>query len=84
MLPYLLHLEGENILIKGATKVASSTESQAVIEIGEKCILLSGENIEVKKLNLEEGEVCLSGVFSMIKLGEAKGKKGSLIKRIFK
>lgn len=81
---FVLHLEGDNIAIKGATKVVSSTEAQAVIEIGEKSVVLSGEGIEVKKLNLDEGEVCLNGLFSMIKFASAKGKKGSIIKRIFK
>ncbi len=79
-----LHLEGDQLQIKGATKVASSTPTQAVVENGDSAIVLTGNNIEVKKLNLEEGEVVLSGKFNIIKLGEACGKKGSLLKRIFK
>lgn len=75
----------ENVLqIKGATKVVSSTPNQAVIETGEKCLVITGEGVEVKKLNLEEKEVCLGGNFSNIKIGQAGGKKGGLLKRIFK
>ena len=80
----ILHFEGNIVTIKGATKVVSSTTSQAVVEMGEKCVVLSGEKIEVKKLNLEEGEVCFEGEFLNIKFTHSSGKKGSLLKRIFK
>ena len=80
----ILHMEGNLLSITGATKVVSSTENQAVVEVGERCIVLTGEKIEVKKLNLEESEVCLEGVFANIKFTQASGKKGSFLKRIFK
>lgn len=80
----ILHLEGEFLTIKGATKVISSTSSQAVVESGEKVYVIVGNEIEVKKLNLEEGEVAFSGKFSMIKIGQSQGKKQPFLKRIFK
>ncbi len=79
-----IHLEGEVLQIKGATKVASSTPTQAVVEMGGSAIILTGNNIEVKKLNLEEGEVVLQGKFQLIKFSESAASKGSLLKRIFK
>ena len=80
----ILHLEGDLLLIKGATKIISSTQTQAVVETGENAIVLTGTNIEAKELNLEEGEVCFNGKFSLIKLNEAIGQKTPLLKRIFK
>ncbi len=80
----IVHLEENSLYIKGATKVVSSSPNQAVIETGESVMVLSGSNIEVKKLNLEEGEVCLYGNFALIKLNEHGGKKQPLLKRIFK
>ncbi len=79
----LLHLEGETLLLQGVTKVISSSQTQAVVQCGENMVVLSGNNIEVKKLELETGEVCLEGNFSNIKLGE-KREKQPLLKRIFK
>ena len=79
-----MHIEGNLIQIIGATKVVSSSSNQAVIEMGEKCVVLTGEKIEVKKLNLEEGEVCLEGELANIKFTLSSGKKGSFLKRIFK
>ncbi len=79
----ILHLEGDLLTIKGATKVASSTTSQAVVERGNEAVIISGTSIEVKKLSLDEGEVTFFGKFSCIKFGEA-GSKKSLMKKIFK
>ena len=80
----ILHLEGNLLNIKGATKVVSSTSPQAVVELGEKCVVLQGEKIEVKMLNLEANEICIEGEFSFIKFSQSSAKKGSFLKRIFK
>lgn len=79
----LLHLEGESLLLQGVTKVISSSQTQAVLQCGENVIVLTGNNIEVKKLELESGEVCLQGNFVNIKLSAQKEKQ-PLLKRIFK
>ena len=79
----LLHLEGRALLLQGLTKVVSSSQSQAVVQCGDSLIVLTGGNIEVKKLELEKGEVCLEGDFVNIKLS-AQREKQSFLKRIFK
>ena len=79
----LLHLEGESLILQGVTKVISSSQSQTVLQCGEQVIVLTGNNIEVKKLELETGDVCLQGNFSNIKLS-AKSEKQPFLKRIFK
>ena len=79
-----IHLEGDTLDIKGASKVVSSTPTQAVVEIDEKAIILTGNNIEVKKLDLDNKEVSLGGKFLNIKISDASLKKGTLLKRIFK
>ncbi len=79
-----LVINGGCMEISGATKVVSSSPTQAVVETNEGGILVSGTDIEVKKLNLEEGQVVFAGKFTMLKFGLATGKKPSLLKRIFK
>lgn len=79
-----LYMQGDNLQIKGATKVVSSTQSQAVIEREDALIVISGSDIEVKKLNLDETEVELKGKFSNIKFSQSGAKKTPLLKRIFK
>ena len=78
-----LTLAGNHLQLSGAKKVSSCTQSQAVIETNDKRILISGTELEVKKLNLENGEVELCGEFSNIKILGSQEKK-SLLKRIFK
>ena len=79
-----LCLNENNILtILGAKKVLSCTQTQAVVETEKRKIIITGNSIEVRKLNLENGEVCLFGFFTNIKLVDSQEKK-PLLKRIFK
>ena len=71
------------LTIKGATKIVSSTNNQAIISLEEQNLTITGQNIEITKLNLEEKEVCFSGEINSIKYS-AKNSKNNLIKRFFK
>lgn len=73
----------KKIAIKGATKVVSSTDTQAVVEVGGGNVLISGTNIEVTKLDLENKEVSFSGTINGIKYTQ-KAEKTNLLKRLFK
>ena len=73
-----------NLQIKGATKVVSSTVSQAVVESKGNTIIISGNGLEVRKLDLENGEVCFIGKISNIKFAPLGDSKTPLLKRIFK
>ena len=79
----VLHIEGETLLLDGVNKVVSTTQTQSVVEVGQKLIVITGENIEVVSLNLQEGKLCLTGKFSNIKIGQG-GEKKPFYKRIFK
>ncbi len=73
----------KKITLHGATKVISSTSTQAVVEINETCAVITGNNIEVIRLNLENKEVVFSGNFISLKYTQKQEKTG-LIKRLFK
>lgn len=74
----------EKVELQGATKVVSATSNQAVIETTAKTIVLSGANLEITKLDLDNHLVCLSGTISSLKFSLSSGQKPSLLKRIFK
>ena len=79
-----LQLESSNVLhIKGSKKIISCTPTQAIIECENKKVVLTGNNIEVKNLNIECGEVSLHGNFVNIKFVE-EGEKKSFLKKVFK
>ena len=63
--------------------MVSSTASQGVVEMEGEMIVMSGSDMQVKKLNLEEGEVVFQGKVSQIKFSNSIEKK-SILKRIFK
>ncbi len=67
----------------GATRVVSSTNNQAVVEIGEITVVITGNNLEVVKLDLENKQVNFSGNISAVKYLQ-KAEKKSLLKRLFK
>lgn len=77
-------LESNNYLtILGATKVVSSTPTQTAIEQGETLILITGNELEIKKLDLDNKEVSLAGQITNLKFS-TKAEKIPLVKRIFK
>ena len=69
-----LHLEGNCLEIKGAVKVVSSSQSQAVVETVDNGVVITGT----------EQEVIFSGKFINLKFGTISTKKVPLYKRIFK
>lgn len=73
----------KKLILTGATKVVSSTSTQAVVEIGDTNIVISGTNIEVTKLDLDNKTVTFSGNINSVKY-TAKTEKTSLLKRMFK
>ena len=73
-----------NLAIKGANKVVSSTQNQAVDETASHTIVISGTDLEVKKLDLDNHEVCFSGKITNIKFSAPNGAKQPFLKRIFK
>lgn len=77
-------IENRKLLtIFGATRVISSTSSQAVVEVGEANMVIAGNNLEVVKLNLDDKEVEFSGEISGVKY-MVKHEKIGFFKRIFK
>ena len=80
----LISIENENsILINGATKIVSSIPTQTVIETKLSMIVIAGNELEVKKLDIENDKVVLSGKILGIKFNNPSNKQ-SFLKRIFK
>lgn len=73
----------KSIIINGATKVISTTQTQAIVEIEDTNLLVSGTNIEVTKLDLSNKEVEFAGNINSVKY-LSKTEKTPLLKRIFK
>ena len=73
----------KKLSLSGVTKIVSSTITQAVVEIGDDSLVVTGNDLEITKLNLENKEVSFSGIINALKFGTKSEKRGFL-KRIFK
>ena len=73
----------KKLTLMGATKVVSSTNTQAVVEVAGSNVVLSGSNIEVIKLDLDNKQVVFSGNVTAVKYVQ-KGDKTPILKRLFK
>ena len=71
------------IEVQGATRVIATTAKESVVEIEGGVMTITGANLEVTKLDLDNKEVKFSGIISNVKFSEKREKVG-LIKRIFK
>ena len=73
----------KNLSVSGIKKVVGVSQKQLSLEMEDCSLFVLGQNMEVKKLDVECGNLEVDGFISEIKyLG--KKEKTNLIKRIFK
>lgn len=71
--------------VTGVTDVLSFDENTVMLETEQGMMTLKGKNLHIGRLNLEQGEVELEGEMDSIAYsGSHPGKKGSLMKRMFR
>lgn len=73
----------ENLSISGIKKANVISETSVVLEMENSILQISGNSMEVKKLDVESGKIEISGKIYCIKFSGAK-EKLSLFKKIFK
>lgn len=74
----------KNMLVTDVIDVDSFNLTEILLETGQGTILVKGNDIHVKRLNLERGEADIEGQFDSIVYTKDKGKNDSLLKRMFK
>lgn len=73
----------KNLSILGITKVILANESTLNLEMENCAMIVQGENMEVKKLDVQNGNLEVEGIINLIKYIGKKEKTG-IFKRIFK
>lgn len=77
-----LTLENQKkITLSGVMEVVSSNESSIVAKLNKSNVYITGSNIHITKLDVEQGVLEADGLFNQIKYNQ---KPENLIKRIFK
>lgn len=84
-LGHRLTLESRNKLsLTGVTDVGSFDETAAVLETGRGTLIVRGRNLHVEQLNLEAGEVRLTGEVDSLAYEESRQTQGSFLQRLFR
>ncbi len=73
----------KSMSIRGVEKIVSSTPTQSVVQTSLSKIVITGNNLEVKKLDIENKDAIIEGEIYNIKFNK-KNEKKSLLRRIFK
>ena len=88
IIPAMAHrlaLEGRNQLsVSGVTEAVSFDEALAVLETAQGTLIIRGANLHVEQLNLEAGEVRLSGQVDSLSYEESAKTQGSFLQRLFR
>ncbi len=80
-----LALEGRNQLsLSGITEAVSFDEAVAVLETALGTLIIRGAGLHVEQLNLEAGEVRLSGQVDSLSYEESVKTQGSFLQRLFR
>ena len=88
IIPAMTHrlaLEGRNQLsLSGVTETVSFDEAAAVLETAQGTLIIRGADLHVEQLNLEAGEVRLSGQVDSLTYEESAKTQGSFLQRLFR
>ena len=88
IMPTMAHhltLEGRNQLsISGVTEAVSFDEAVAMLETAQGTLIIRGSALHVEQLNLEAGEVRLSGQVDSLTYEESAKTQGSFLQRLFR
>lgn len=77
-----LCIKGETT-VTGLTQVVSLEEKEVKLIVGEKTLVLTGNDFSAEKLSVEDGTLVLRGEVETVKYANKSGSK-SLLKRLFK
>ena len=68
-------IDREEITIDGITNLGSYDEQQVVLETDQGMLVLKGEDLNVKQLNLEKGTIIVEGFLKSLEYDDSRGQK---------
>jgi len=72
----------KKLTLTGVNEIFSSNEKNILLKCNSKKLIISGENINITKLDVNTGELEATGLFESLKY--TSGLKTNLFKRFFK
>ena len=84
-LPHNLILENRSKLsLSGGRDVESFDESEIIVNTAQGDLIVRGEDLHVEKLNLDSGDVILTGSITGLEYEESARPSGGFMSRLFK
>lgn len=84
-LDHRLSLEGRNKLaVTGVTDVLNFDEAAAVLDTSRGTLIIRGSGLHVEQLDLDSGQVRLSGEVNSLVYEETAATQGSFLQRLFR
>jgi sporulation protein YabP len=71
----IMVVDREEITIDGITNLGSYDDRQIVLETDQGMLVLKGEDLNVKQLNLEKGNIIVEGFLKSIEYDDTRGQK---------
>lgn len=74
----------KSLFIGGVENVESFSDSQILLDTTLGRLLVKGENLHIKKLDVAGGDFSLTGKVNALEYQKKSGKKGGFIENLFK
>jgi sporulation protein YabP len=77
-------VDREELTVDGVVSLGSYDEKEVVMETEQGMMLVKGEGLNIKQLNLEQGNIIIDGIVKAISYEEANQSKKGLLNRLLK
>ena len=75
--PHAIHMDRKKATISGVDELESFSEAEVILNTSAGGLTVEGENLHIEKLNLDDGQVIISGyIFAVVYADEQPRSKG--------
>ncbi|GMA99112.1 sporulation protein YabP [Pelosinus sp. IPA-1] len=80
----ILLVDREEITIDGVSSLGSYDEKEVIMETEQGLLLIKGEGLNIKQLNLDKGNIVVDGVIKSLSYDDSSHAKKGLLERFLK
>ncbi|MBP2645142.1 MAG: sporulation protein YabP [Firmicutes bacterium] len=77
-------IDREELLVEGVHNLGSYDEREVIMETEQGMLLVKGEGLNIKNLNLEKGNITIDGLIKSITYDDDIRQKKGLLERLLK
>lgn len=77
-------IERNELIVNGANALGSYDEKEVTLDTGQGTLIVKGEKLNIKQLNLEDGKISIEGNIKSIQYAESRKERCSILERFLK